>query len=151
MKFYSEKTKKFYETMDKALAAEKEFDVAEQQKIAAQEAEKKRVAELKEKRASRAKEIEELLKLVEGRIDNVESDSTKTAELVNKLSEKVTRIEGDFVTHDELKDAVDKILGSEELDEKLDTIDEIQKWINEHTDLLGTLSEISEKICLPKR
>ena len=35
--------------MDKALAAEKEFDVAEQQKIAAQEAEKKRVAELKEK------------------------------------------------------------------------------------------------------
>ena len=62
MKFYSEKTKKFYETMDKALAAEKEFDVAEQQKIAAQEAEKKRVAELKEKRASRAKEIEDLLK-----------------------------------------------------------------------------------------
>ena len=62
MKFYSEKTKKFYETMDKALAAEKEFDVAEQQKIAAQEAEKKRVAELKEKRAARAKEIEDALK-----------------------------------------------------------------------------------------
>lgn len=96
--------------------------------------------------SSRLNEIEELLKLVEDRIDNVESDSTKTTELVNELSEKVTRIEGDFVSHDELKDAVNKILGSEELDEKLDTIDEIQKWINEHTDLLGTLSEISEKI-----
>ena len=39
MKFYSEKTKKLYDTEKEAAAAEKEFDAAQERKLAAQKAE----------------------------------------------------------------------------------------------------------------
>ena len=62
MKFYSEKTKKLYDTEKEAAAAEKEFDAAQERKLAAQKAEEERVAELKAKRAERAKERDALIK-----------------------------------------------------------------------------------------
>lgn len=62
MKYYSEKTKKLYDTEKEILNAEKSFDEEELKKRATLEAEKARLAKIKENRAERAKEIDELLK-----------------------------------------------------------------------------------------
>ena len=66
MKYYSEFTKKFYDTEDECLAAEIEFEEAEAKR---QEAEKKRAKEIDELRERLAEIASETKKLNEERKD----------------------------------------------------------------------------------
>lgn len=80
MKYYSEVTKKLYDTKDELTKAETAVAKAEEERKAALIQKQKEQAELKEKRAARAEEIEAAIK-------ERDAAQKKVNELINKFTQ----------------------------------------------------------------